>query len=341
MRRNRLPLVFAILLAAGFVYGALRLFGIQFAVGDVYPEYSTLRSDPKGAKLLYESLAALESVKAERNYLPPEYLPDHGASIVFLGTTPSSLDDKLKPLERAAARGNRILIALRLPENEKSPHGRDLALAWGVRLAVDAAAGRAHRLYIAEAKDWKVMDRVGPKLLAIEKPFGKGAVALFAGSDDFTNESTVAMDRLRQVSAALGPYNHIVFDEQHLGIAEGGSVVDLARRFRLTGLALGLGLVAALLLWRNASGFPPPVESGANGRLSGRTSHAGLLTLLRRHVAPRELAGTCWREWLAGNRGQIAEARLERAQAIVRERGAQPLAAIREIHSVLHSKGEL
>jgi hypothetical protein len=341
MRRGPLSVIFAIVLAAGFVYGTLRLFGIQFAVGDVYPEYSSLRSDPKGTKLLFESLAALQNVKAERNYLPLEYLPERSASVVLLGTAPASLDGMIKPLERVAGRGNRIVIALHQPAADKSPKGKELGLSWGIRLAVDEEKGRARRLYFAETKDWKIVDRVGAKVIAVEKPFGNGTVALFADSEDFTNESTVAMDRLRQVSAAFGPYNRIVFDEQHLGIAEGGSVVDLARRFRLTGFALGLGLLAALMLWRNGSGFPPPREAGVDGRLAGRTSQAGLLTLLRRHIVPRDLADACWREWLAGNRGQVPAARLERAEAIVRARGAQPLDTVREIHAVLHSKGEL
>ncbi len=113
-------------------------------------------------------------------------------------------------------------------------------------------------------------------------------MALFAESDDFTNQSTAAGDRLQQVSAAIGPNRYVVFDEQHLGIAQGGSVVDLARRFRLTGLMLGLVLLAGLFLWRNAAGFPPPVVAVGMERLSGRTSQAGLLTLLRRHVAARD-----------------------------------------------------
>ena len=32
------------LIAAGFLWGVLHLFGLQFTEGDVYPEYSSLRS---------------------------------------------------------------------------------------------------------------------------------------------------------------------------------------------------------------------------------------------------------------------------------------------------------
>ena len=40
--------------------------------------------------------------------------------------------------------------------------------------------------------------------------------------------------------------------------AAGHSVVGLARRFRLTGMTLGLALCMALFIWRNTSAFPPP-----------------------------------------------------------------------------------
>jgi hypothetical protein len=157
---------------------------------------------------------------------------------------------------------------------------------------------------------------------------------LFAESVDFTNEATVAADRLEMVAMAIGASSHVVFDEQHLGIAETGSFVGLARRFRLTGLALGMAVCAALFLWRSAAGFPPAV-AGQDVPLSGRTSLAGLLTLLRRHIPPEELAATCWQEWLTANRRTVPPDRLERAEAILRRTSGRPLEAARELHEVL------
>lgn len=342
MRRSKLAYALALLLASGFVYGALRLFGIQFAVGEVYPEYSSLRSDPLGSKLLFDSLSSLPGIRAERNYLPPEYLPDHGAAIFFLGSRLGSPAGNLKELERAAARGNRIVVALHLTVAPAAGDVKALQDTWHVKLDEDPAKGRVHRFFFGDAAEWKVLDRAGPKVLAIERAFGKGTVVLLAESGNFSNDSTIAGDRLREVSAAIGPNTTIVFDEQHLGIAEGGSIVDLARRFRLTGLMIGLALVAALFLWKNASGFPPPAKADlADGRLTGRTAEAGLLTLLRRHVPPRDLAGACWQEWMNGNGGQIGAARMERAGAIARQSAERPLDAAREIAAVLQGKGEL
>jgi hypothetical protein len=164
---------------------------------------------------------------------------------------------------------------------------------------------------------------------------------LFAESRDFSNRSLVKLDHLGPVSAAIGARSHVIFDEQHFGMADSGTVVGLARRFRLTGMALGLALCAALFIWKNAASFPPPAAVPPRQTLSGRTSISGLYTLLHRHIKPADLATACWNEWLAGNRRDLTPERQARAEAILRDRGRKPLEAVREIQTVLHAKGPL
>ncbi|MBE7219070.1 MAG: hypothetical protein INR64_11415, partial [Caulobacteraceae bacterium] len=53
-----------------FAAGVVRLFELRFDVGDVYPPYSTLRSDPLGAKAFFESLSALPGLRVERSLRP-------------------------------------------------------------------------------------------------------------------------------------------------------------------------------------------------------------------------------------------------------------------------------
>jgi hypothetical protein len=320
-----------LLIAAGFFWGVLYLFGLMFAGGDVYPEYSSLRSDPQGARLLFESLARLPGVSVTRNYFPLEFNEDAGKTIVLLGYSPDALADHADMLRKTAERGNRVVAAMDWREDIK-PAGFETA--WKVPIALDTAPHKVHRLYFPDAKGWKVLDRVGPKILAMENGFGKGTVVLLSESTIFTNETTVISDRLDAVTAVLGPSSRIVFDEQHFGIEESGSIVSLARRFRLTGLALGLGICAALFLWRNASAFPPPAPPRFE-RLSGRTSQAGLLTLLRRHVPPTDLAAACWQEWLSANRRGAASDRIGRAMEVIQKEAARPLVAIREAQAIL------
>jgi hypothetical protein len=333
----------ALILAGGFVYAALYLFDLQFAAGEVYPEYSTLRTDPKGARLLYDSLAALPGVTVERNYRALEFLPD-GVTVFLLAIPADDFGDSSEPylrvLEQSARRGNRMVAALIMQPDGKLPKFEELAKRWNVQLALDDKV-HPHSLYFTNARGWTSLYRQGAKQMMIERAFGKGSVVLFAGSDDFTNMATVASDRLNLVTLAIGPNAHIIFDEQHLGIAESGSVVALARRFHLLGVGLGLALCAALLLWRHGVDFPPPTRAPAATRLAGRTAHAGLVTLLRRHIPPRTLAAACWQEWLNGNRGTVSPARLQKAESILTGASGRPVEALREIHAVVHAKGEL
>jgi hypothetical protein len=331
-----------VLLAALFTYGLIRAFSIRFASGDVYPAYSSLRASPSGAKLLYDSLARTSGVSVSRNYFPLEYLEESNATIILLalnagefGGAPQSYIDTA---EHLASRGNRVVAALHWEGDKLPEHVEGLDKRWHVKLGYDK---EKKWLYFTAAPDWRILDREGPKILAIERDFQKGSIVLFSESRDFSNQSMVKLDRLAQVSAAIGPKKRIVFDEQHFGMAESGTVVGLARRFRLTGLAFGLALCAALFIWKNAASFPPPADAPRAETLSSRTSISGLNTLLRRHVKPADLAATCWNEWLASNRRNLSPERQARAEAILRDRGRQPLSAVREIQTVLHAKGPL
>ena len=50
--KKSFPLFLLLGCTAVFVFGLVRLFELRFEVGDVYPAYSSLRSDPLGAMAL-------------------------------------------------------------------------------------------------------------------------------------------------------------------------------------------------------------------------------------------------------------------------------------------------
>ncbi len=329
----------AAILAAAFAWGAIRLLAIPFSTGDFYPEYSSLRTDPLGTKLLFDGLARLPGLVVTHGYQPLDFFQEQSTTLLLLGTHASSLDDSefLDTLTTIARRGNRVVAALAYsepPANDAKRNQRPaLESDWHIRLATEA-----HRFYFAAADGWTVLDRAGARIVAIEKAFDQGTVVLFASSDPFANESMLMGERLAVVTAALGPSSHIWFDETHLGIAESGSIMGLARRYHLMGFALGLALCAALALWKHSSLFPAPSAVREQHRRSGRTSFSGLATLLSRYVPARELASVCWQEWLKANR-QFAPERAESAAAIAREQSSHPLEAVRAIHDVVQSKG--
>src|SRR5438552_3131072 len=100
MKKFSVILLFLILL--GFGYGLNRLFSLRFQAGDIYPAYSSFRTDPLGTKALYESLNRL--LAAERNFRPLLTMESGRDSALFvLGVQPSQLrlaEVEVKDLEQ-------------------------------------------------------------------------------------------------------------------------------------------------------------------------------------------------------------------------------------------------
>jgi hypothetical protein len=321
-------------LAVAFGCGVLYLFNRQFAGGDAYPAYSTLRSDPAGAKLIFESLSRLAGVTVARSYQPLERVVDRDSTVLVLGMEPHNFamqpDTEIHALEEFAERGNRVVFGMGEAAGREPPRTAPIETLWGVRFGLDFDKEGRGNLYFADAKNWEVVERNGTRPVVIEKAFGKGSVVLVVEGRLFANQSVAEAQQTALLARVIGPHTRIVFDEAHFGIVESGSVVALARRFRLHGLALGLAICAMLFIWKNASSFPPVVSAPREERVFGRTSVAGLVTLLRRHIAPDRLAAVCWQEWLKGQARDIAPAR--RAQAEAR---------LREIETMMRAKGAL
>jgi hypothetical protein len=75
MKRS-LPLFFLVFAAVLFGFSLFELFKLRYEVGDVYPEYSSLRSDPLGTMVLFESLEQLPQHSVQRDFSPANKLPE-------------------------------------------------------------------------------------------------------------------------------------------------------------------------------------------------------------------------------------------------------------------------
>ncbi len=98
-----------------FVVGVARLFILRFESGDVYPAYSSLRSDPLGTRALYESLENIDSVMVGRNYRPLESLEfEPETTFFYFGSAASDnywVPEKLvKVFDRLTQSGGRLVL---------------------------------------------------------------------------------------------------------------------------------------------------------------------------------------------------------------------------------------
>src|SRR5437660_964673 len=122
MKRN-FSLMLLLACAVGFALGIAQLFKLRFETGDVYPAYSSLRSDPLGASAFYESLGQLQGINVSRDFRMTDQLPD-GKNIAYLHLAGDRNEweelpeESFKEIETFLTRGGRLVVALS-PETSK------------------------------------------------------------------------------------------------------------------------------------------------------------------------------------------------------------------------------
>jgi hypothetical protein len=118
--RNRAAWIPIILLAIAFAAGILRLFELRFERGDMYPPYSTLRTDPLGCRVLYDSLDELPGIDVSRHHDELDQIQfQPPPALVFAGSDTFGWDLRWRKnsdaMHNALAAGGRVVVAL-LPQ---------------------------------------------------------------------------------------------------------------------------------------------------------------------------------------------------------------------------------
>ena len=108
-------------LIVGLGWGIVQLFEVRFAHGDIFSPYSTLRSDPLGAKAFCESLAQLPGMTVSRNEtLLDRFTNRENGTLFYIGTNELYWSEKtMTNLEKFVNNGGRLVICF-FPQGKKS-----------------------------------------------------------------------------------------------------------------------------------------------------------------------------------------------------------------------------
>jgi len=113
-RKDTLNIVVAILILAISGYALLHLLMMRYSSGDVYPEYSSMRSDPFGTKAFYESLQYCCDLKVSRNFEDFSKIKNNtNSTIIFPGASfPGDMipESFFKDLEGFMKNGGRLVV---------------------------------------------------------------------------------------------------------------------------------------------------------------------------------------------------------------------------------------
>ncbi len=127
-KTNAMRMILFLLIVAAFALGVVKLFLLRFEAGDVYPAYSSLRSDPLGSRALYSSLEKINRDRVSRNYLPLQNVEFEQQTVFFyIGTavfdSQSVSAEWLKIFERLTNKGGRLVLSF-LPVEKKPANWR-------------------------------------------------------------------------------------------------------------------------------------------------------------------------------------------------------------------------
>jgi hypothetical protein len=112
MKARAPALILICMIAAVFVWGVLQIFDMRFSRGDIYRPYSSLRADPLGTRIFYESLERISNIHVGRNEDSSNQFELAGNLVFFyVGTYGLILTEKeLVDLEKFIKNGGRFVL---------------------------------------------------------------------------------------------------------------------------------------------------------------------------------------------------------------------------------------
>jgi hypothetical protein len=345
MRSDRLLAFGASAALALFLLSLIEVFGARIEMGDVYPVYSSLRSDAAGIKAYFESIGRLKGMKVSRRFDPLQDFRESDTTLFLFGVPSALLEHSVTAVaqfEQMASHANRVVVGLpvcSVAGQEKNPVlvMKRWSLAWQ---CTKASSTRPDYYVLTEVgSGWNVIaNDQERRAVAAEQRRGPGSIVLVTDPYAFSNEGLLRQRNTEMLAAVLGRNTQVIFDEYHLGLSENEGIISLARRYRLHGFTAGLFLLAALFVWRNSSSFLPQLAAPAVDEVSGRDTGAGFTSLLRRAIPAREILSVCVTEWKRSMQARTPQHELERVDSMVKD---DPVKAYREIATFLNERRKL
>jgi hypothetical protein len=349
----------ALVLLGIFIWGTEQIAVMPLQTGEVYPPYSSLRSDPIGTRALYESLARLPELDVSRMYKDKKVF-DPQTTLLVLGEDPSGWyqfvpEQTLDGVQALIDKGSRVVIAF-LPaskverpsdSNEQETQARKLVPLkdrWGVELIYHKPSGpvepgtvpRVSALTLDVSPAWNVLATRAGLPAAAERSFGAGSIVMMTDTYLLSNEGLREARDPQLIARLIGDSRHVVFDEENLGVAEQTGVSALMRKYRLEGALVVLLIAVGLFMWSSASSFLPPRPERFEDAVAGRDAQEGLATLLRRGVPENDLLDICFREWSRAAPPDRIARNVE--AAVAQWHGQNPVEAYRAVKQVIAEK---
>lgn len=166
--KKRLPTIILLLFLCAMAFALVKLFLLRFESGDVYPPLSSLRADPLGTMILFESLQQVPGIEVRRDMQAGSRMPPgENATYLHLGALIGQWrrmpEESVFSAERFLSQGGRLVVvfspvASQAPETEKpkdEKSGKDKKKKKSLRKQIEEADRDAEPEGFDLSKRWK------------------------------------------------------------------------------------------------------------------------------------------------------------------------------------------
>jgi len=329
--KRTISIIIMLLLILSFLVSASFIMHGRLERGDVYPRYSSLRRDPMGTSILFDSLkkvgCAVE-ILTEDEF--PEVMEPQN-TILFIPSPKFDLfpDKEVDRIVGFILSGGRVLMTaedenglmdffntgIDIPigdnkeeeeegkkkeDKEKKPRIREAIQGTGFDFSPDSIPIIGEKFLITRwPRAVTVLSSEHDVMLLLSH--GKGDIIISSDSYLISNESLAGRPPAALLSWIMGARTHVLVDEYRHGVSTNKGVSFLLRKYHLYWFIAYLTIIFFLSLWHLLPHFQKPLPRESTPDTRVYSSLDGYTQLLTKTIPRKRLLDIAMDQWLKGS----------------------------------------
>jgi hypothetical protein len=327
--KNKLPFIIIGLLILFFAFSAYKVMSMRFVKGDVYPQYSSLRHDPMGTSIFFQSLKKMgyrvETIMEEKL---PENVNPQNTILFYLSPSFYISKDAREEIISFILGGGRVFVSdkhnnrllsffdtkIVYLENDNNEQEYDNNEQEYERNAIpeeifDFANERLKVFNKSTLKcNWsksKTVYKLNEQDIILLLNHGKGNIIISSETYFISNESLVKEPPVKFLTWIMNGRKRVLVDEFHHGISYKKGISFLLKKYNLYWFIAYLILIFFLYLWYVLPYFRTPLPRPSRGNYQTQTSLRGYTQLLTKTIPKNKLLDISIDQWIKGSKNRF------------------------------------
>lgn len=371
--RNKVQFIMIGFLVLFFTFSAYKIMSMQYRKGDIYPQYSSLRHDPMGTSIFFQSLKKMgykvETIMEER--LPENVDPQN---TILFSLSPSFFISKESREEIISfiLRGGRVFVSdkhdnrlmsffdthILSGENNNNKRKNDNNEQKDERNAIPEEifnfANERLKVFNKSTlkSNWpksKTVYKFKEQDIIILLNHGKGDIIISSETYFISNESLVKEPPVRFLTWIMNGRKRVMVDEFHHGISYKKGISFLLKKYNLYWFIAYLILIFFLYLWHALPYFQNPLPRPSTGNFNTQSSLHGYTQLLTKTIPKNKLLDICIDQWIKGSKNRFLMERNKKAIKHIKDKieltsmdkDEELISKYNEISNIIKEKGTL